>query len=180
MHHPYRASPPRSPRFPKAHEFVSPASFARVIAYSIAVALLLMFALACSGAQRPYTPPENTLVGIHLAAHGVALTDGLVAPHCGVSSPAPACATFVTAYGVSRASMLVLEQGARQWRQASDLPTQCRATVLMRNAYADVITLQAAMDSLHVPYPHDLVVGAQLIAGLIATNAPACLDGGTP
>jgi hypothetical protein len=126
----------------------------------------------CSGRQ--YTAPESALVAIHSTAHGLALADNLVAPHCGVSSPAPDCARFVDAYAVMRASLLAAERAVDEWRRIGGTEAQCMAREALRGARGDLDAVLAILASLHVAVPDEVASAAQAIASLVAQASNGC------
>lgn len=170
------ADPPRgNPGFVLRETLAWPALIGLAIG---CVAMLL--ALSHAGcASRQYTPPENTLLAIHSTAHGVALTDALVAPHCGVASPAPACSSFVVAYALARTNLILAESLAVDWRAHPSATAACRVVALLRAAVDQTADVQGALETLHVPQPAELVSGLGLIGVIVAgqTSCPAT-DGG--
>jgi hypothetical protein len=137
--------------------------------------VLTLMLVAC--ASRPYSPAEDTLVAIHSTAHGLALADNLVAPHCGVASPAPDCQRFVDAYDGLRASLIVAERAASEWRRIGDAPSACAAREALRGARGDLDAVFALLASLHVAVPAEVESAARTLASIANSLAHQCTAG---
>jgi hypothetical protein len=127
---------------------------------------------------RQYTPAEHSLVAVHSAAHGLALADQIVAPRCGVASPAPECQRFVDAYAVMRASLLVAERAADDWRRLSTVASACIAREALRGARGDIDAVLALLASFRVAVPDEVSSALRTIASIANQLAPQC--GGAP
>lgn len=145
-----------------------------------AIAFAVVFLFACSGPQRaPRTPTDDALIAVHSLAHGLSLADGLVAPHCGVASPSPACSDFVASYGIARVSLVLAESAARDWQSVGGVAAQCRFAVALRLVVRDSQDAVDVLAALHITPPPEAVAGVSGVLALVAAYLPACgSDGG--
>jgi len=143
--------------------------------------VMVFFVLFAFGCPHHHTPAENTLVAIHSAAHAVAVTDGVMARHCGVASPAPECGRFVDAYAVTRAALATAETAVSAWRAADTAPARCRAYAALGEANDAVAAVSLLLAAAHVPVPAELTAAAVVVVDAVRSLAPSCAagDGGT-
>jgi hypothetical protein len=144
--------------------------------YALAFLAGFVIAVATHGCKH-YSPSEQTLIAVHSAAHGMATADALVAPRCGVSSPAPECSAFVDAYAVTRASLLAAERAADEWRRLATVESACLAREALRGARGDLDALLAILASLHVAVPDEVASAIRTLASIAAQLAPQCGGG---
>jgi hypothetical protein len=134
----------------------------------------LLVAIGVGCAPRVYAPSEVALVSIHSVAHGLALADNIVAPRCGVSSPAPECQRFVDAYAVMRASLIAAERTADEWRRIGGTESACHAREALRGAQGDLDAVLGVLASLHVAVPEEVSSAMRTLAEIANALAPQC------
>jgi hypothetical protein len=127
-----------------------------------------------SCAPRAYSPAETSLVALHSTAHGLALADNIVAPRCGVASPAPECQRFVDAYAVMRASLIAAERAADEWRRIGGTESACHAREALRGARGDLDAVLGILAALHVAVPDEVQSAMRTLAGIANALAPQC------